>query len=68
MANFKINMHICRATANQVFYFVGLANSTPTVVCALNNVIPAATFVLAALCRYQSHFCSNLILQLFVNY
>ncbi|XWS64428.1 hypothetical protein CRYUN_Cryun05aG0003100 [Craigia yunnanensis] len=42
------------ATANQVFYFVGLENSTATVACALNNVLPAATFVLAALCRQEA--------------
>ncbi|XVE68891.1 hypothetical protein DITRI_Ditri09bG0105700 [Diplodiscus trichospermus] len=42
------------ATATQVFYFVGLENSTATVACALNNVIPAATFVLAALCRQEA--------------
>ncbi|XWS57401.1 hypothetical protein CRYUN_Cryun09bG0171000 [Craigia yunnanensis] len=41
------------ATANQVFYFVGLENTTATVACALNNVLPAATFVLAALCRQE---------------
>ncbi|GMI84428.1 Usually multiple acids move in and out Transporters 25 [Hibiscus trionum] len=42
------------ATANQVFYFVGLENTTATVACALNNVLPAATFVLAALCRQEA--------------
>ncbi|XVF05914.1 hypothetical protein REPUB_Repub06bG0002800 [Reevesia pubescens] len=42
------------ATANQVFYFVGLENSTATVACALNNVLPAATFALAALCRQEA--------------
>lgn len=42
---------ICRATANQVFYYVGLKYSTPTIACALTNVLPAATFVLAVLFR-----------------
>ncbi|KAK8484847.1 hypothetical protein V6N11_057077 [Hibiscus sabdariffa] len=42
------------ATANQVFYFVGLENTTATIACALNNVLPAATFVLAALCRQEA--------------
>ncbi|XVF31502.1 hypothetical protein REPUB_Repub16aG0151400 [Reevesia pubescens] len=42
------------ATANQVFYFVGLQNTTATVASALNNVLPAATFVLAALCRQET--------------
>ncbi|XVF57633.1 hypothetical protein PTKIN_Ptkin06aG0221000 [Pterospermum kingtungense] len=42
------------ATANQVLYLIGLENSTATVACALNNVLPAATFVLAALCRQEA--------------
>ncbi|KAJ4839621.1 hypothetical protein Tsubulata_026013 [Turnera subulata] len=40
-------------TANQVFYFVGLQNSTPTIGCALTNVLPAVTFILAVLCRQE---------------
>ncbi|MBA0728479.1 hypothetical protein Golax_001375 [Gossypium laxum] len=43
-----------RATANQVFYFVGLQNTTATIACALNNVLPAATFLLAAICRQEA--------------
>ncbi|XP_028126908.1 WAT1-related protein At1g09380-like [Camellia sinensis] len=35
------------ATLNQVLYFVGLYNSTPTIACALSNLLPAATFILA---------------------
>lgn len=42
------------ATANQVFYYVGLKYSTPTIACALTNVLPAATFVLAVLFRQES--------------
>ncbi|KAE8705587.1 WAT1-related protein [Hibiscus syriacus] len=42
------------ATANQVFYFVGLNYTTATVACALNNVLPAATFVLAAIFRQEA--------------
>ncbi|XVF41729.1 hypothetical protein PTKIN_Ptkin01aG0303300 [Pterospermum kingtungense] len=42
------------ATANQVFYFIGLEKSTATVATALNNLVPAATFVLAALCRQEA--------------
>ncbi|KAA3486352.1 WAT1-related protein [Gossypium australe] len=42
------------ATANQVFYFVGLQNTTATIACALNNVLPAATFLLAAICRQEA--------------
>ncbi|KAF9595109.1 hypothetical protein IFM89_037043 [Coptis chinensis] len=35
------------ATLNQCFYFVGLKHSTPTITCALNNLLPAFTFILA---------------------
>ncbi|KAE9445773.1 hypothetical protein C3L33_22329, partial [Rhododendron williamsianum] len=35
------------ATINQVLYFVGLHNSTPTIACALSNLLPALTFILA---------------------
>ncbi|CAK7340472.1 unnamed protein product [Dovyalis caffra] len=41
-------------TGNQVFYFIGLENSTPTIGCALTNILPAATFILAVLCRQES--------------
>ncbi|KAJ0079268.1 hypothetical protein Patl1_23950 [Pistacia atlantica] len=37
------------ATGNQVLYFIGLAYSTPTIGCALTNLLPAVTFVLAAI-------------------
>ncbi|KAK0591876.1 hypothetical protein LWI29_009595 [Acer saccharum] len=42
------------ATGNQVLYFVGLANSSPTIGCALTNILPAATFVLAVIFRQES--------------
>ncbi|KAH7571280.1 hypothetical protein ACOSP7_013683 [Xanthoceras sorbifolium] len=42
------------ATGNQVLYFVGLANSTPTIGCALTNILPAVTFVLAVIFRQES--------------
>ncbi|KAL3538320.1 hypothetical protein ACH5RR_001686 [Cinchona calisaya] len=35
------------ATMNQITYFVGLKNSTPTIACALSNLSPAVTFILA---------------------
>ncbi|KAJ8752315.1 hypothetical protein K2173_003951 [Erythroxylum novogranatense] len=40
-------------TGNQVFYFVGLENSTPTIGCALTNILPALTFILAVLFRQE---------------
>ncbi|KAJ6737749.1 WAT1-RELATED PROTEIN [Salix viminalis] len=41
-------------TGNQVFYFIGLENSTPTIGCALTNILPALTFILAVLFRQES--------------
>ncbi|KAF8401260.1 hypothetical protein HHK36_012193 [Tetracentron sinense] len=35
------------ATLNQCFYFLGLKYTTPTIACALNNLLPAVTFVMA---------------------
>ncbi|XP_060169201.1 WAT1-related protein At1g09380-like [Lycium barbarum] len=32
---------------NQITYFVGLKNTTPTIACALSNLTPAVTFLLA---------------------
>ncbi|KAM1038589.1 hypothetical protein ACFX13_033982 [Malus domestica] len=40
------------ATANQVFYFLGLKSSTATIACALTNTLPAMTFILAVIFRY----------------
>ncbi|KAG8389922.1 hypothetical protein BUALT_Bualt01G0029300 [Buddleja alternifolia] len=40
-----------RVTLNQFSYFVGLKNSSPTIGCALANISPAVTFILAALFR-----------------
>ncbi|PRQ42448.1 putative EamA domain-containing protein [Rosa chinensis] len=42
------------ATTNQVFYFLGLNKTTPTVACALTNTLPAMTFILAVLFRQES--------------
>lgn len=44
----------CRATLNQVLYFVGLKSTTPTVACALTNTLPALTFVMAAALKMES--------------
>ncbi|KAL1350744.1 hypothetical protein HN51_014759 [Arachis hypogaea] len=41
-------------TGNQVLFFVGLKYSTATVACALTNLLPAFTFVLAAIFRQES--------------
>ncbi|KAK4491341.1 hypothetical protein RD792_002077 [Penstemon davidsonii] len=34
-------------TVNQITYFVGLKNSSPTIACALSNINPAVTFLMA---------------------
>ncbi|RWW62502.1 hypothetical protein BHE74_00030365 [Ensete ventricosum] len=34
-------------TSNQILYFVGLKFSSPTIACALSNMLPAITFVIA---------------------
>ncbi|TKV90477.1 hypothetical protein SEVIR_9G031500v4 [Setaria viridis] len=44
----------CRATLNQVLYFVGLKSTTPTVACALTNTLPALTFVMAAALKMET--------------
>ncbi|EEF50001.1 WAT1-related protein At1g09380 [Ricinus communis] len=52
-----IQIFICSltgVTGNQVFYFIGLENSTPTIGCALTNILPAVTFILAVLLRQES--------------
>ncbi|KAK9070749.1 hypothetical protein SSX86_011151 [Deinandra increscens subsp. villosa] len=41
-------------TMNQITYFVGLKNSTPTIACALSNLLPALTFVLAVIFKQES--------------
>ncbi|KAF7098140.1 hypothetical protein CFC21_099906 [Triticum aestivum] len=41
------------ATMNQVFYFVGLKYSRPTVASALNNTLPAVTIALAATLKME---------------
>nr|AFK33606.1 unknown [Lotus japonicus] len=41
-------------TGNQVLYFVGLKYSTATIACALTNLLPAFTFVLALIFRQEN--------------
>ncbi|KAK4797096.1 hypothetical protein SAY86_029422 [Trapa natans] len=51
---FKIfQCSITGALMNQVFYFVGLHMSTPTIACALSNILPAMTFVFALFFRQE---------------
>ncbi|KAL0694579.1 hypothetical protein Bca4012_061759 [Brassica carinata] len=45
---------ITGVTGNQVLYFIGLQNSSPTIACALTNLLPAVTFFLAAVFRQEA--------------
>ncbi|MFS7945880.1 putative EamA domain-containing protein [Helianthus anomalus] len=40
-------------TLNQITYFIGLKNSMPTIACALSNLLPALTFVLAVVFKQE---------------
>ncbi|KAG9459867.1 hypothetical protein H6P81_004375 [Aristolochia fimbriata] len=42
------------ATTNQCMYFLGLKYTNPTISCALTNLLPAVTFVLAASFRMET--------------
>ncbi|CAL9773861.1 unnamed protein product [Musa acuminata subsp. burmannicoides] len=42
------------ATLNQVLYFLGLKYSSPTIACALNNMLPAITFIMAVPFRMET--------------
>ncbi|XP_042005983.1 WAT1-related protein At1g09380-like [Salvia splendens] len=44
---------ISGVTVNQITYFVGLKNSTPTIACALTNINPAVTFIMAVAFREE---------------
>ncbi|KAK7337667.1 hypothetical protein VNO77_18252 [Canavalia gladiata] len=41
-------------TGNQILFFVGLKYSTATIACALTNLLPAFTFVLALIFRQEN--------------
>ncbi|CAK8544530.1 unnamed protein product [Lathyrus sativus] len=45
---------ITGVTGNQVLYFLGLKFSTATIACALTNLLPAFTFILAVLFRQEN--------------
>ncbi|KAJ3676030.1 hypothetical protein LUZ60_003453 [Juncus effusus] len=42
------------ATSNQILYFLGLKYSSPTIACALSNMLPAITFVMAVPFRMET--------------
>ena len=43
-----------RPVIDQNFYYAGLKFTSPTFSCAMSNMLPAMTFVMAVLCRYLS--------------
>lgn len=48
-------MHVvdyCRPVIDQNFYYVGLKYTGPTFACAMSNILPAMTFVMAFIFRY----------------
>jgi drug/metabolite transporter (DMT)-like permease len=48
-------MHVvnyCRPVIDQNFYYAGLKFTGPTFACAMSNILPAMTFVMAVIFRY----------------
>ena len=45
----------CRPVIDQNFYYAGLKFTGPTFACAMSNILPAMTFVMAVIFRYTSH-------------
>ncbi|PKA56774.1 WAT1-related protein [Apostasia shenzhenica] len=41
-------------TLNQLLYFIGLKHTTPTIACALTNILPAITFIMAVPFRIET--------------
>lgn len=41
-----------RPVIDQNFYYAGLKFTSPTFSCAMSNMLPAMTFVMAVICRY----------------
>jgi hypothetical protein len=44
----------CRPVIDQNFYYAGLKFTSPTFSCAMSNMLPAMTFIMAVLFRYAS--------------
>jgi len=42
----------CRPVIDQNFYYAGLKFTGPTFACAMSNILPAMTFVLAVIFRW----------------
>lgn len=46
-------LYICRPVIDQNFYYAGLNYTSPTFSCAMSNILPAMTFVLALIFRME---------------
>ncbi|CAN1814533.1 WAT1-related protein At5g07050 [Linum perenne] len=44
---------LCRPVIDQNFYYAGLKYTSPTFSCAMSNMLPAMTFVMAVICRME---------------
>jgi drug/metabolite transporter (DMT)-like permease len=61
----NINLNILnRPVIDQNFYYAGLKLTSPTFSCAMSNMLPAMTFVIAVLCRYINNL--NIFLEFFI--
>jgi len=49
---FESSTKLCRASVNQVFFFMGLNNSSPMIAGAMTNTLPVLTFVFALIFKY----------------
>lgn len=45
---------VLRPVIDQNLYYAGLKFTSPTFSCAMSNMLPAMTFVMAVLCRYRA--------------
>lgn len=50
----------CRPVIDQNFYYAGLKFTGPTFACAMSNILPAMTFVMAVIFRFVLHHVRSL--------
>ena len=51
LLTYQVFTIVHRPVIDQNFYYAGLKLTSPTFSCAMSNVLPAMTFVMAVLCR-----------------
>jgi hypothetical protein len=56
---------LCRPVIDQNFYYAGLKLTGPTFGCAMSNILPAMTFVLAVIFRCTSDTIENFVCYIF---